>query len=58
MISVKQAEELMSFFDYDFLDHEWLVRHCQLEFDDYTHTVTIKIDNMNEQDYFNLKGIK
>lgn len=34
---------------------DWLLRHTDIEFDDVCHTITITIDNMNEQDYKEIK---
>jgi hypothetical protein len=32
-------------------DDEWMLRHTTVVLEDFSHTVTIAIDNMNEQDY-------
>ena len=55
MISEKQALEVMSYFDIDFLDPEWLAQHCKLKFGDSTHTISIEVDNVNESDYEMIK---
>ena len=34
-----------------FITDEWFLRHTEIFFDDATHTVTITIDNVNEQEY-------
>jgi len=33
------------------VDDEWMENHTSFEFDDVSRTVTIVIDNMNEQEY-------
>lgn len=37
------------------IDNEWFERHMKVKSDDATKTITITIDNMNEQDYNYIK---
>jgi len=53
-ITPHQASGLLEFMDED-VSEEWLCLHTEISFDDRTHTIIIKIDNINEQSYENLK---
>jgi len=56
-ISNRQLQALRDFIcDYN-LDDEWFLRHTDIEFEEVSHTVTLKIDNINEQEYFWLKKL-
>jgi len=50
-----QVDEIFEFIDED-VSVEWLCLHTEVSFDDRTHTMTIKIDNINEESYKILKG--
>jgi len=39
------------------IDNDWVLRHMEVIFDDYTKTIQVRIDNINEQEYGWLKGI-
>ncbi len=50
-ITEKQLDALRDFFgDYE-IDEDWMIRHTDIRFEDISKTVTITIDNMNEQEY-------
>jgi hypothetical protein len=51
-----QIEAIRDFFDGEFTTEEWFILHTDIKFDDMTHTMTISIDNINEQEYGWLKG--
>jgi len=53
-ITPHQAREIIEFIDED-VSEEWLCLHTEISFEDRTHTMTIKIDNINEQSYEILK---
>lgn len=50
-ITQNQLESLRSFMGDPQIDDEWLLMHIDLEFEDQCKTITIKIDNMNDQEY-------
>lgn len=50
---VKQIRELMS--DESGIDDDWFITHMHYELDDFDKSITIKIDNLNEQEFAWLK---
>ena len=54
-ITPYQADEIIEFIDED-VSKEWLCLHTEISFCDITHTMTLKIDNINEESYKLLKG--
>lgn len=55
-ITKQQLEALRAFFGDLQINNEWLLLHIDIDFDDITKTVTIKIDDMNDQEYDWLKS--
>ena len=58
-ITEEQLDDLIEFFNTigtGYIDDEWVIRHTDIKFDDTTKSVTITIDNMNEQEYGWVKG--
>lgn len=55
-ITQKQLEAIRDFWEDTEIDEEWLLRHTEMTFNDYMHTIYITVDNMNEQEYEWLKG--
>ena len=54
---IENVVDFIGEFDHGHLDMEWLRRHIKVSFEDSTHTMTLVIDNINEEDYRILKEL-
>jgi len=50
-ITEGQHEAIKDFFYDNGIELEWRLIHTSIDFDDFSKTVTIKIDNMSEEEY-------
>jgi hypothetical protein len=54
-ISERQLDALVSLFCCAEISDKWFMRHAEIKMDDGTHTITVKISDMDEQDYGEFK---
>jgi hypothetical protein len=57
MDQIEYILDFMGEFDHGHLDIDWLRRHIKVLFEDSTHTMTMVIDNINEEDYTLMKSV-
>ena len=55
MINRVTLNQIKEFFSDEDIDNEWMRDHTSINFSDFDKSVSIKIDNMNEQEYKWLK---
>ena len=55
MINRITLNQIKEFFSDEDIDNEWMRDHTSINFSDFDKSVSIKIDNMNEQEYKWLK---
>ena len=58
MISEPNVEIIREFFSSDYIDNEWFARHMKISFEDISHSITVTVDNINEQEYETLNKQK
>jgi len=56
-ITKRQSDSIEEFFSDKMIDIDWRLRHTSIEFNDRLKSVTIVVDNMNEQEYYWLKEL-
>lgn len=54
-IKIGTLKQIKEFIGDEEIDADWMMEHTSIKFDDFTKTVTIKIDDMDEQEYKWLK---
>lgn len=57
-ITPKQLDFLAEYFLGIVPDEGWLIRHTRIATDPGTHSMTITVDNMNEEDFKELESLR